>query len=167
MRIKKVSQSIPIKAKVVNSYSESEEETYSCDYVNEHKQDKLTAGTGIEITGGNTINNIQGNYSTEEVRIGTWIDGKPLYRKVFDITNPADSNTNYGDVSDLNISTLVHLYGYYSKDTTGKFNIPFYDSDSNYCVMFVNSGNKLRGRFGESSRILEAKVILEYTKTTD
>lgn len=23
-------------------------------------------------------------YSTEETRIGTWIDGKPLYRKVYD-----------------------------------------------------------------------------------
>ena len=44
-------------------------------------QDKLTAGTGIEITGENIINNIQGNYSTDEQVIGRWIDGKTLYRK--------------------------------------------------------------------------------------
>lgn len=106
-------------------------------------------------------------YSTNEQVIGKWIDGKPLYRKVLNITNPADSNTDYKDVADLNISTVVHLYGYYNKTNTGKFSIPFYDSSANYCVMFVSKDNKLRGRFGQSSGILEAKVILEYTKTTD
>ena len=45
------------------------------------KQDKLTAGTGIEITGENIINNLNANYSTDEQIIGKWIDGKPLYRK--------------------------------------------------------------------------------------
>lgn len=30
------------------------------------KQDKLIAGTGIEITSENTINNIQGNYFTKK-----------------------------------------------------------------------------------------------------
>lgn len=28
-------------------------------------------------------------YSTDETRIGTWIDGKPLYRKVFQATTPS------------------------------------------------------------------------------
>lgn len=130
------------------------------------KQDKLISGTGIEITGKNIINNIQENYSTNEQKIGKWIDGKPLYRKVLNITNPAGSNTDYKDVADLNISTLVNLYGYY-KNASGKFDIPFYDSDSNYCVMFISQYNQLRGRFGLPSEVLEAKVILEYTKKTD
>lgn len=105
-------------------------------------------------------------YSTTEVRIGTWTNGKPLYRKVYSITNPSSSNTNYADLSSLNIETTVHLYGYYKK-TTGTFGIPFYDSDSNYSVIFINDSNQLRGRFGNVSEITDVKVVIEYTKTTD
>lgn len=50
MRIRKVSQSTPIKAKVVNSYSESEEETYSCDYINNVKANAVEK-TGDTLTG--------------------------------------------------------------------------------------------------------------------
>lgn len=32
-------------------------------------------------------------YSTTETRVGTWIDGKPLYRKVVQFTSPADTYT--------------------------------------------------------------------------
>ena len=105
-------------------------------------------------------------YSTTETRIGTWIDGKPLYRKVFTISSPQSSNTNYEDLSSLNTNKIIRLYGYY-ETPNGKFDIPFYDSDSNYSVMFVSSGRLLRGRFGSASSITEAKVVLEYTKTTD
>lgn len=35
-------------------------------------------------------------YSTEETRIGTWVDGKPLYRKVF-----------VGPFAGVNVSTVV------------------------------------------------------------
>ena len=33
------------------------------------------------------------NYSTEEQVVGTWIDGKPLYRKVVIIDNPSNKMT--------------------------------------------------------------------------
>lgn len=105
-------------------------------------------------------------YSTTETVIGTWIDGKPLYRKVYSITSPSSANANYADLSSLNIETTVHLYGYYKKPT-GTFGIPFYDSDNNYSVIFINNSNQLRGRFGNSSEITNAKVVIEYTKTTD
>lgn len=49
MRIKKVSQSTPIKAKVVNFYSESEEETYSCDYINNAKANSSDVYTKVEL----------------------------------------------------------------------------------------------------------------------
>ena len=106
-------------------------------------------------------------YSTTETRIGTWIDGKPLYRKVFTITNPQSTNTNYEDVSNLNIQTQAHLYGYYKTSSGNKFDIPFYDSESNYSVIFLGDANYIRGRFGNPSIITDIKVILEYTKTTD
>lgn len=38
-------------------------------------------------------------YSTEERRVGTWIDGKPLYRKVVDLGS--------GDISEAQIQTGI------------------------------------------------------------
>ena len=46
------------------------------------KQEKLTAGTGIEITGKNIINNLNTNYSTDEQVIGKWAQGQTLYRRI-------------------------------------------------------------------------------------
>ena len=109
------------------------------------------------------------DYSTTEQQIGYWIDGKPLYRKVFNITNPASTNTNYVDISSINIDTAIHLYGYY-KTNAGTFGIPFHDSNDNFSVMFISGDNNLyiRGRFGNNyTSITEVKVVLEYTKTTD
>ena len=37
-------------------------------------------------------------YSTEETKIGTWIDGKPLYRKVIN-AKPTISNTSNQTIS--------------------------------------------------------------------
>ena len=111
------------------------------------------------------LNNEDNLYMDGEVLIGDFL-GKPLYRKVFSISNPSSSNTDYVSVSDLNISKLVHLYGFY-KNSTGTFGIPFHDSDTNYSVLFLSSGNYIRGRFGTPANITEVKVILEYTKTTD
>lgn len=41
-------------------------------------------------------------YSTNEVKIGTWIDGKPLYRKVIKYTNSSSIGTA-GGISDITI----------------------------------------------------------------
>lgn len=74
MQLRKVFQGEIPENKIMNSYTESNTDAYSCDYVNE----KLNA---IEL------------FSTKEQRIGTWIDGKPLYRKT--ITQVGlSSNTN-------------------------------------------------------------------------
>ena len=175
-RIRKVSQSIPIKAKVVNSYSESEEETYSCDYVNEHKQDKLTAGTGIEITGKNIINNLNANYSTEEVKIGTWVDGKPLYRKVV-MYKPDKTIGTEGTTSSIavphnisNLSQCIHCEMFNAKH----YRFPMANGDSsgqitNLTIVSTIDNNYINitiiNDFWGVSNIFY--FILEYTKTTD
>ena len=140
------------------------------------KQDKLTAGTGIEITGENTINNIQGNYSTEEVKIGTWIDGKPLYRKVFEL-GTFTSVVSKSPAS-LNFSVLINQarkveYNIYNN--TNFFNVPAnsYDASDNNHFIYSQLGVRDNSYivFMKSNRTLSdnyrVNVILEYTKTTD
>lgn len=107
-------------------------------------------------------------YSTEETVIGTWIDGKPLYRKVIPITIPAVANTNTtvytGDHSNC---ALVNRYGVIGT-TAG--NLDYYYSSSNYMCVYgsmseirmILGADAVKSYGGRSSHI-----ILEYTKTTD
>lgn len=168
-RIRKVSQSIPIKAKVVNSYSESEEETYSCDYVNEHKQDKLIAGTGIEITGENIINNIQGNYSTSETKIGTWIDGKPLYSKTLSLTTP--STTNSTKIADFDKTFIIKKYYGNALIAASNQLLPinfYFTNEYNIATYVVNNSGEIYMKIGSKAyRNQQVTLTIEYTKTTD
>ena len=125
------------------------------------KQEKLTAGTGIEITGTNIINNLNANYSTEEQVIGKWIDGKPLYRKTIEtIVN----NQNQAVSLDFSIDKLKKVEGGLDN---GDQLIPFgFDADTNYCRVFIQKGNKTlycMNSWGRGTLY----ITLEYTKTTD
>lgn len=126
----------------------------------ESKQDKLIAGTGIEITGGNTINNIQGNYSTDEIRIGTWM-GKPLYRKVTPVTTSTTFNYNtWVGLNTINVNSVSQIIECKYFANLG-YTMPLiaYRSDSG-----VLNVMNLRNTTIESSNF---KILLEYTKTTD
>ena len=106
------------------------------------------------------------NYSTNEQVVGTWIDGKPIYRKVSTIPN---FNTGTYQASALginNVETMINVDGYltnsnYSNIRTGGF------FGSGYGVVIVYKTDKsfqteLRGF--ESGKFT---LIVEYTKTTD
>lgn len=81
MRIKKTSQYIEGGANLSTVYGTSNENGYTQDYIN-----KLQT------------------YSTTEQRVGTWIDGKPLYRKVVSSAMPQVSTD--GTVVTLAISLV-------------------------------------------------------------
>ena len=124
------------------------------------KQDKLTAGTGIEITGKNTINNIQGNYSTDEIRIGTWM-GKPLYRKVTPVTTSTTFNYNtWVELNTINVNSVSQIIECKYFANKG-YTMPLiaYRGDSG-----VLNVMNLRNTTIESSNF---EILLEYTKTTD
>ena len=105
-------------------------------------------------------------YSEGEIKIGTWIDGKPLYRKVFTITSFTSSNTNLVDVSGLSID-FAKISGTIITSTGAKFPINLYDSASNYSSIFLSDTGYIRGRgVVGSGTLTKCIVILEYTKTT-
>ena len=110
-------------------------------------------------------------YSTEETRIGTWIDGKPLYRKTFVLTTHQVSSTQiYSDVlftEDDNVK-MISAKGILLNPTGRSFAIPFYSTSGNNSVVTQGANGQI---------IVESKVstdgnasgivTLEYTKTTD
>lgn len=127
-------------------------------------------------------------YSTEEVVVGTWIDGKPLYRKVQigqgafaeDSHNLSISLDKLG-INDLSIDTFVGFRG------TVKIGNPTYSEIGQWFVTFSSESSTLDIDYGSNfvlgandltvslRRRLTTRLttniivigIIEYTKTTD
>lgn len=114
-------------------------------------------------------------YSYEEVEIGTWVDGKPIYRKVISGKLAKDSGSGilYANVSNLKIDRLISLCGNLSHNENGgqivfpiSYNEPsrvvaavnmYYDNNNaNIYYHLLNNGGLYSGA--------TAYVIIEYTK---
>ena len=97
-------------------------------------------------------------YSTEEQVIGKWIDGKPIYRNVSNVTLQNTSRwTNLINIP--NLDKLINVYGF-----CGNITIPRYESSS-YYTQFLFENNYLKYMANGNSG--SAFIVTEYTKTTD
>lgn len=110
-------------------------------------------------------------YSTEETRIGTWIDGKPLYRKAFFGITPATNTVSVlADLSDLSIDTVVSGEG--MCDSTlqvGIVSIPYIREGVGIVSVGV-SNDKTSLNIYTVNSTFQSKTfhyLLKYTKTTD
>ena len=110
------------------------------------------------------------NYSTSEVKTTkTWIDGKPIYRKVIDITPTQTALKNYSaNTGDVDNAWIVNGW---LKDNgfTYYCNCVYSGGHSIYTDSYVDSNNDLFVRVATSSGFVnkDMKYIIEYTKTTD
>lgn len=105
------------------------------------------------------------DYSTDEICIGKWIDGKPLYRKVI----VSETIPTQGTVVVQNADTLVNQYGsmkYIPNDQ--QFNFPFNDGINQIRLMLNNSSHEIflvaSGDYINYSYVGKAKFVVEYTK---
>lgn len=104
-------------------------------------------------------------YSTEEQQIGTWIDGKPIYRKVY-IPFEAKSYTSgsYTVTLDVPIGTIIR----WDVLTTGNNNE---NQEVNKYIVpgrYSKTPNQISLECNTSSYVTNITyIILEYTKTTD
>ena len=113
-------------------------------------------------------------YSLSEKRIGTWIDGKPLYR----IMIPATVNSNTeGTISLItsgvpNPDTIIINVGksvshYNTSVVGGAYNNPnYYSSTTDYGNLYIDV-NKVLHIKNTSGTQRQYYICIEYTKTTD
>lgn len=103
-------------------------------------------------------------YSTEETRIGTWIDGKPLYRAVYTLENAALSNVI--PLKDPNI-TPVKCSG--MLNVGGSLFAPsnYVDGSAYYFKVYVNLPNGIFAYVPQVYTGGSAWFELLYTKNTD
>lgn len=147
----KVSQTTPTSAQIVDGYSTSTEDGYSANYIN-------------------ALN----SYSTTEQRIGTWIDGKPIYRKVYTINlSASDRSTTVAIPNSIisNVKEITAINGMIN-GTYGFF--PIYYANPNGSVadgIGIYYGLSIGLRINMGAITLDsnssARVTIEYTKTTD
>ena len=107
-------------------------------------------------------------YSTSEQRIGTWVDGKPIYRKVISSTLASSINTNKVIGSIPNFETIVRFEGYFIPYGNYYFKFPFAYNNEDISINFYRTDGTINESHNYSGvNDVYCYAIVEYTKTTD
>lgn len=124
-------------------------------------------GEVVEVSGGSNGSSEE-VYSTEETRIGTWIDGKPLYRRVVQGTIP--SSFISGVLSNMvNVDTMTMARGFVKGgDGTTSFINSIGTQDNSKCFIYFDASKNLYIKTNIATFFSQpVTVVVEYTKTTD
>lgn len=138
----KAFQSIGVVGKVVNTKTNSDNDTYSCDYINYALEE---------------------HYSTEETFTGKyWIDGKPIYRKILNFT--LGTQNQYERVE----HGISNIYWIISQTVNYNYGGNIYYAPNGH-ITETNVNGTYFSYFNNNSYIVgsNAYAILEYTKTTE
>lgn len=104
-------------------------------------------------------------YSTNEIVIGTWIDGRPIYRKTFDGT--------FADAQAIltGIRWVVNSYGFLDPGTGIQRQTPYYEifDGLHFCARLHFRDNQVQidSRFNGNASNCTGKITVEYTKLSD
>lgn len=121
----------------------------------------------------NEVNNIATNnakdniYSLNETDTGKkWIDGKPIYRKIYYVPSLPNAGSLYFDSGITNLGYVFNVYGMAS--TKVPLNAARPDNRELEISAWYDTGaDKMRIATGIDRTSVSAYVIIEYTKTTD
>lgn len=107
-------------------------------------------------------------YSTDEKMIGQWVDGKPLYQKVFSVVDTGNSSTHTITIpSTLNIESVVYFKAEKVCEGYG-ISIPY--TESNHVITVskpVTSGDIVFTKDTATVWSGTYYLTMKYTKTTD
>lgn len=113
--------------------------------------------------------NVGHTYSYEERRVGTWVDGKPLYEKTIDCGSAPNTTTKKIPHGIDNVDTIWVLTAYAISTTGEYFTYPLNISSgsvTNFLTTSVNLEN-VQIQSGNNASHYRVMIILRYTKTTD
>lgn len=109
-------------------------------------------------------------YSTEEQVVGEWINGKPIYEKTIEITNPTNGAILVSNAETLvnssllfnrrQSSTYLQSQGYYYSTTDYVTPYTVLNTNANTIEYYVSQSG------GTGSTINWIRAIIQYTKTT-
>ena len=106
------------------------------------------------------------NYSTTETKIGTWVDGKPLYRKIINFGVCPNNTTKGVDHNISNLKRIIHLSGFGgSNQNKGGVTLPH--ASANPIALYANDTQVVVIAYQDASGYTQTYIWVEYTKTTD
>lgn len=147
---------------------------------------KIKKITGTAVLDGNVVDNLSDNsttnapsqravnealldvYSTEEIKTNkVWIDGKPIYRKVIDVTMVTTESMKSINTGITNMEICIFAYGcaLYNQSTILPLN--FLNADGWNSFHIANKGKTIVMQRDDTFPTTTGYIILEYTKTTD
>lgn len=118
------------------------------------------------------INEVYQNnvYSTDETVVGKWIDGKPIYRKVFEIGSLPNDTTISIPHGIKNLDTFTDKRASWYDSDDDRWNFDYRKDSDTIIISFVPNNTNLYIRATGtdwSVRTSKCTVTLEYKKTTD
>ena len=136
-----------------------------------------TSGTSQTIGYSQEFVNKLNTYSTNEIKVGTWINNKPIYRKT-KVFSSSDTTFNYGGEKTLNISIsnvdeIINYKAFYKRSDGSFQQVPNSHSVMSYwgssLYDFKTNGNCTFwvGTLYNVFTIDYLVITIEYTKTTD
>ena len=109
-------------------------------------------------------------YSKEEIIIGKWFDGKPLYRKVVEFDYFPNNTQRVVPHYITNLQYICwYEYSWYDKSDKRFFSGFRFDANTTFCKVGISYTDLIiEGRGTDwSERTSDGKCIIYYTKTTD
>lgn len=104
-------------------------------------------------------------YSTEEIIIGKWIDGKPVYRKVINVGAIASEPITIAH-GISNFKRRINLYGYaYRSVYDNSLSIPYAEVGNSIATKVDSTNVTITPTW--NPLVTESYIVLEYIKTTD
>ena len=156
MKIKKKNTTIPINGKIVDT---------------ENVEDKTSNAPSMRLT----QEMIKEKYSTDEQVIGTWIDGKPLYRKVIEMGNMTKEdykikahniqNIKYARIVDFVMQRGTQSSSNFQLFSVGNVGGKYNDTQVGFDT-YMDTSNIYVYCTGDRT-LFVGTAIIEYTKTTD
>lgn len=135
----------------------------------------IELNTSIDLTTlNNNVNQLQtqvdnlSTYSTSEKVIGTWINGKPLYRKVINFgTLPSSATTKSVAHGISNLGMFIKVSGIAINSSNTTLPIPYATTDASSNIRLRVTNTNVEIGVGYDLSAYSAYVTLQYTKTTD
>lgn len=109
-------------------------------------------------------------YTIEEQVVGTWIDGKTIYRKVIDLGSLPNATSKRINHNISNLKDVISLNGF-AKDSSTFLPIPYISSFTGYDQYQIGFDYTNATTIGVTTGINRTSftgfAIIEYTKTVD
>lgn len=110
-------------------------------------------------------NNSNNSYTEEEQVVGSWKDGKNIYRRVVEFEKTQSGGTQDTGVIINDLDTIITTYGVViQNETKNQVPVPYHTSTSDYAIFYYTTDGILRCNANGYSANAKYYLVIEYTK---